>query len=100
MIACICLSLTSLRMVISRSTHVAANGIILVLWLSNIPWYIRTIFFIHLSVDGPLVYFHADIVTIAGMTIGVPVSFRIRIFHLFGIYAQEWDCWITRWFCF
>ena len=32
----ICLCLTSLRMIISRSTHVVANGNISFLWLSNI----------------------------------------------------------------
>ena len=45
--------LTSLSMIISRSIHVAVNGIIL--WLSNIPFkYIYHIFFIHSSVDGHL----------------------------------------------
>ena len=39
----ICLSLTLLSMIISRSIHVAANGIILFfLWLSSIPLYICT----------------------------------------------------------
>ena len=45
--------LTSLNMVISRSVHIAANGIISFdLWLSNIPLCIYTTFlFIHLSLD-------------------------------------------------
>ena len=35
---CLCLSLTVLCTIISRSVHVAANGIIsFFLWLSNIP---------------------------------------------------------------
>ena len=37
------LCLTSLSMIVSRSIHVAANGIIsFFLWLSNIPLYICT----------------------------------------------------------
>ena len=43
--------LTSLSMIISRSIHAAADGIIsFFLWLSNIPlYYIYHIFFIHSS---------------------------------------------------
>ena len=70
-------------MIISRSIHVAVNGIILsFLWLSNIPLYIDMYhtFFIHSSVDGHLVFFHVwTIVNSAAMNTVVQVSFGIRV---------------------
>ena len=47
-------------MIISRSIHVAVNGIIsFYLWLSNIPLYnCEHIFVIHSYVSGDLVNFH------------------------------------------
>ena len=69
-------------MIISRSIHIAANGIISFFFmLSSIPLYIMYhIFFIHLSVDGHLCYFHVlAIVNSAVMNIEVRVSFQIRV---------------------
>ena len=53
------------------------------------------IFFIHLSVNGLLGCFHIlTIISSAAMNIEMHVSFQIRVFVFFWIYAQEWDCWI------
>ena len=53
--------LISLNVIISRSIHVAANGIlsffVMAVWYSIV--YMYHIFFIHSSVDGPLCCFHA-----------------------------------------
>ena len=89
--------LTSLSMIISRSLHFAANGIIsFFLWLSNIPlWIHNHTFFIYSSADGHLGYFHVlDIVNSAAVSTGMHVSFQIRVFIFFQIFAHEWDCWI------
>ena len=78
--------LTSLRMIISRSNHVTANGIIsFFLWLSNIPSrtharvcvcvHIYTHLF-HSSVDRHLGCFHVlAIVSSAVVNTGVHVPF-------------------------
>ena len=65
--------LTSFSMIISRSIHVAGNGIILFFFMANILLYLCTIssLSISLSVD---IY----IVNSAAMNIGVHVSFQIR----------------------
>ena len=53
------------------------------------------IVFIHSSTDGHLGCFHVlVVVNSAAMNIGENISFRIKSFHLFQIYVQEWDCWI------
>ena len=53
------------------------------------------IFFIHLSVDVLLGCFHVlTIVSSAAMNTEMHVSFQIRVFGFFWIYAQGWDCWI------
>ena len=54
------LSLTSLRMIISGSIHVAVNGMIIFFFFYD--WIINCIylqFFIHSCVSGHLGYFHA-----------------------------------------
>ena len=54
-------------------------------------------FFIHLSDDGHLGCF-LILVTINSITmhIGIHMSFQIRVFHLFWMYAQEWDCCVSQ----
>ena len=59
--------------------------------------YTHHIFIIHSSVGGHLGFFHVlAIVNSAAVNIGVHVSFRVKSFSLFWVYAQgiEWDCWI------
>ena len=75
---------TSLSMIMSRSIHVAANGIIsFFLWQINIPLYIyiHNTFFIHSSVDEHLDGVHVlVIVNSTAMSIKVYASFQIRVF--------------------
>ena len=73
--------LTSLSVIISRSIHVAANGIIsFFLWLSNIPLYICTTSSLSID-DGHIGSFHVlAIVNSAAVNIGVHVSFQITVF--------------------
>ena len=69
-------------MTISRSTHVAANGIISFHFMAEqySIVYLYYIFFIHSSVDGHFGYFHVlAILNTAAMNIGVHVSFRIMV---------------------
>ena len=84
-------------MTVSRSIHIAANGIISLvcslLWLSDIPLYIcvcvcvcvcvciQHIFFTHSSVEGCLGCVHVlAIVNSAAVNTGVHVSFQILVF--------------------
>ena len=70
-------------MIISRSIHVATNGIILFFFRAEYYSivYMYHIFFIHLSVGGHLGCFHdLDIVNSAAVNIGVHISFEISIF--------------------
>ena len=76
--------LTSLSMIISRSIHVAANGIISFFFMAEYSIvYIYHIFFIHSFVDGHLGCFHAlAIVNRAAMHIFLPVSFQFYLLML------------------
>ena len=67
------LCLTSFSMIISRSIHVAGNGIILFFFMANILLYLCTISSLSISLS-------VDIYTVnsAAMNIGVHVSFQIR----------------------
>ena len=70
-----CLSLTSFS-IISRSIHVAADGLISFFLMTNIPLYVYThhIFFSHSSVDGV-----SAIVNSAAMNAGALVSFQAML---------------------
>ena len=83
------LSLISFSMTISKSIHVAANGIIsLFLWLSNIPCLLYPFFFIHSYLGGHLGCFHIlAIVNSTAMNIRVHASFQIIPF--LRVCAQE-----------
>ena len=81
------LYLTTISVIIYRSIHVAASGIILFLFMPKqySIVYAYHIFFIHSSVSGHLVCFHVlAIVNSASMNIEVHVSFQIRVFIFSG----------------
>ena len=70
-------------MIISRFIHVAANGIISLLFMDELysVVYMCHILFIHSSVDGHLGCFHVlATVNSAAVNVEVHVSFRIRVF--------------------
>ena len=55
-------------------------------------------FLIHSSADGHLGCFHVlAIINSAVMNTGTRVSFNSGFL---GVYAQQWDCWVTRQFYF
>ena len=75
--------LASLSMIISRSIHVAANGITLLIFMTKqySTVYMYHIFFICSPDDGHLGCFHVlATVNSAAMNTGVCVSFLIRVF--------------------
>ena len=70
-------------MLISISIHVASNDIILFFFMTNIPLYMykTSSLSIHSSVNEHLDCFHVlAIINSASMSIGVQVSFQIRVF--------------------
>ena len=84
---------TSLSIIISRSIHVAANGIIAFFFMAEedpISFRVHHAFFIHSSVNGHLGCFHRE--QCCCDQIGVYVSFPNYSFV--QIHTQEWDCWI------
>ena len=70
-------------MIISRSTHVAADGIISLFFMAeqdSIVYLYHIFFFFHQSVDGHLGYFRVwSIVNSGAMNIGVRASFWIIV---------------------
>ena len=80
-------------MLISRSIHVAANGIILFfLWLSSTPLgvFVYT-FFIHSSIGGHFCCFHVLVfANSAAINIEVPAPFQIMVFSKACIFKHPW----------
>ena len=70
----VCVWLASLSMLTSRPIHVAANGIISFLFVTEQDSFVHHIFLIHSSVDGHLGCYHEV------LNIRVNVSFWIRVF--------------------
>ena len=94
---------TSINMLISRSIHAAANGMISFFkCLSGVPFSVCKsiyIFFIYSSIIGQLGCSHVlAIVGFAAVNIGVHQSSQGIVF--FQIYAQDWNCWIIWKLCF
>ena len=88
-------------MTIVRSIHVAASGIISFFTMAEeySIVYVYHIFFIHFSADGHLGCFHVlAIINSAAMNNGVHVSLSVSGF--LSVYAQQWDCWVTKQFYF
>ena len=90
----ICLSLSGLSVIISRTIFVAANGIILLfLWPSDVLLCVHRIFLVRSPVDGHLGSFRAlavviesctgfnRLLNIAAVNIGVHVSSQIVLFR-------------------
>ena len=72
-------------MIISRSIHVAANGVISSFLMAEkySIVYIYHIFFIHSSVNGHLGCFHVlAIINSAAVNTRVPISFQITVFSI------------------
>ena len=90
----ICLSHTSLSMIISRSIYVIADDVISFFFVTEqySIVYIYHIVFIRSSVDGHLSCFHVlHIVNSAAISTEMHVFFQVRI--LFRI-CRKCDCWI------
>ena len=76
------LCLTSLSIMVCRSIHVTANGVILLFFMAQeySIVYVYHIYFIHSSVDGHLGCLHVlATVNSAAVNIGVHVSFQIMV---------------------
>ena len=81
MLVSISLWLILVSVIISRSNHVAANGIVSLFFYDwvIVHVFLYHIFFIHSSISGRLGYFHfLVIVDSAAINIGMRVSFQIR----------------------
>ena len=89
-------------MIISKSIHVAANGIISFFSKANrIPLYIYHISLIHSSLDGQLGCFHVlTIINSAAVNIGLHVSFWIRIFSRYMLRSGVAGSYSNSIFCF
>ena len=74
-------------MIISRSIHVAANGIIsFFLWLSNIPLYRHPTSSLSIHVSMGICYFRdLAIVTSAAMNIGMYIYFVLEFSPVVGL---------------
>ena len=92
-------------MIISRSIHAAAGGIILFSFMAEQCsfMYINThhITFIHSSIDGHVGCSHVLAFVRSG-AVNLRVVCIFLSYNLVWIYAQEWDCWIIwqLYFCF
>ena len=85
----ICLWLTSLNMTISRSSHVAANDIILLFFMTEkySIVYMYHIFFIHSSADGHLGCFYV----LASALLTAPKPLTVGITTNCGKFFKRWD---------
>ena len=83
--------LTSLSMIISRSIHVAANGIILFFFYSWVVFHCVYIYIPHLLYPfiRHLGFHILAIVSSAAMNLGCMYLFD---YSFVQVYAQEWDC--------
>ena len=89
------LSLTSLRMMVSRSLRVAANGLISVFVPEQYSiLHLYCISLIQPFADVHLGWFHVlAAMNSAAVNTGARGSFQIMFwFFFFWMYAQEWDC--------
>ena len=71
--------LTPLSTIISRSIHVAANGIFFVLFYGWVAFHCIYVAYLYSSVDGHLAWFLVLVIVNSSMNIGVQVSFWIIV---------------------